>query len=244
MTATAQKNTVSHKNRPYEWCSELLKGSHVMIGGCSGSGKSVAENDLIYTLMANSPNVNLFMMIDLKKVELAQWKKAPHVLRYVDLPEDVEHNLKCVCNLIDRRLERMQEKGERKSSEPFLWVVIDEYADLVLTCPKAVQKYINRIALVGRAANVKLLILTQRPTREIISGPLAAVLECKLCLRTVTAQESRNMIQTNGAEQLPDYGYGIMQVKGRNKQIEIPLTSDEEIESRVAYWEEWAKENA
>lgn len=234
--------TLINDNQPkytcdkYTWCSEMLGNSHILIGGCSGSGKSVAINDLLYTLLLDSPDKNLLCLIDLKMVELIDYADAPHTVAYIDKPEQVERALNSVLRIIENRYARMQELRQKKSSEPTLWVVIDEYADLVTTCPKTVQRMIQRISQVGRAAAVKLILATQRPCREIISGAISCNLDTKLALRTVTAQESRNIIQVNGAESLPDYGYGIMQIKGKNKPIEIPMTSDDDIRERVQYW--------
>lgn len=224
----------------YAWCKEMLNGTHILIAGCSGSGKSVAINDLLYTAMLESPEKNLFCLIDLKRVELIDYADAPHTVAYVDKPEQVERALNGVLRVIDERYDRMQAKREKKSSEPVLWIVIDEYADLVCSCPKKVQTMIQRISQIGRAANVKLLLATQRPTKEIIKGATVVNLDTRLALRTITAQDSRNIIQVNGAEALPDYGFGIMQIKGRNRTIEIPLTEEEKINERVQYWiNEW-----
>lgn len=222
----------------YEWCKEMISGTHILIAGCSGSGKSVVINDLLYTLLLKSPEDNLFCLIDLKRVELIDYADAPHTVAYIDKPEQVERALTGVLRIIDERYDRMQEARQKKSSEPVLWVVIDEYADLVCSCPKKVQTMIQRISQIGRAANVKLLLATQRPTKEIIKGATVVNLDTRLALRTITAQDSRNIISVNGAEALPDYGFGIMQIKGRNRQIEIPLTPEEKIAERVQYWVE------
>lgn len=222
----------------YEWCEEMLKGTHILIAGCSGSGKSVVINDLLYTLLLKSPEDNLFCLIDLKRVELIDYADAPHTVAYIDRPEQVERALSGILRIIDERYDRMQTARQKQSSEPVLWVVIDEYADLVCSCPKKVQTMIQRISQIGRAANVKLLLATQRPTKEIIKGATVVNLDTRLALRTITAQDSRNIISVNGAESLPDYGFGIMQIKGRNRQIEIPLTPEEKIAERVQYWVE------
>ena len=222
----------------YLWCKEMISGTHILIAGCSGSGKSVVINDILYTLLLKSPEENLFCLIDLKRVELIDYKDAPHTVAYIDKPEQVERALTGVLRIIDERYDRMQEARQKKSTEATLWVVIDEYADLVCSCPKNVQTQIQRISQIGRAANVKLLLATQRPTKEIIKGATVVNLDTRLALRTITAQDSRNIISVNGAEALPDYGFGIMQIKGRNRQIEIPLTPEEKIAERVQYWVE------
>ena len=224
----------------YEWCKEMLKGTHILIAGCSGSGKSVVINDLLYTLLLKSPEDNLFCLIDLKRVELIDYADAPHTVAYIDRPEQVERALSGILRIIDERYDRMQIARQKQIAEAVLWVVIDEYADLVCSCPKKVQTMIQRISQIGRAANVKLLLATQRPTKEIIKGATVVNLDTRLALRTITAQDSRNIISVNGAEALPDYGYGIMQIKGRNRTIEIPLTEEEKINERVQYWiNEW-----
>ena len=220
----------------YDWCEDMLSGTHILIGGCSGSGKSVAINDLLYTLLLKSPDDNLFCLIDLKKVELIDYADAPHTVAYIDKPDQVERALNGVLRIIEERYTRMQEARQKKSSEPRLWIIIDEYADLVCSCPKKVQTQIQRISQIGRAAAVSLIVATQRPTKEIIKGATVVNLDTRLALRTITAQDSRNIISVNGAEALPDYGYGIMQIKGRNRQIEIPLTPEEKIAERVQYW--------
>lgn len=223
-------------NNKYQWCEEMLNQSHILIAGCSGSGKSVAINDLLYTAMKSSPDKVRFVLIDLKKVELIDYADAPHAVTYISKPESVAVALNAVLKVIEKRYERMQAKRQKKSDEPTWFIVIDEYADLVTTCPKEVQRMVQRISQIGRAAAVRLILATQRPCREVISGAISCNLDSKLGLRTVTAQDSRNIIQVNGCEQLPDYGYGIMQIKGRNKEIEIPYTSEEAVRIRVNNW--------
>lgn len=221
-----------------KWQQDILNDSHTLIAGCSGSGKSVALRSVLTEAIRKSPlSVNL-ILIDLKRVELIDFKDAPHTLTYIDKPEQVSNCLDTVMDIIEQRYERMQENREKVSSESDIYVVIDEFADLVLTCSKHCIDNIQRISQIGRASRVHLLLATQRPTRSdgILKGAIAVNLETRLALRTVSKQDSRNILGINGAEELPQYGFGIFQRKGYNNKISINLVPDSEIERLIAYW--------
>lgn len=229
---------MNEEKQIFAWVKELTESGRILIGGCSGSGKSVALKDIIYTLMACSPNTHQFVFVDLKRVELKVFKSAPHTVAYVTEPEDVMKALNVVLQIIDDRYKRMERNDELKSSEPYLWVVIDEFADLSCIGNKSINTAIQRISQIGRAARVNLICATQRPTSSdgILKGAIACNLDSRLALRTVNKQDSRNIIGCTGAEELPDYGYAIMQVKGRNKKIQIPFLEMDELKARVNAW--------
>ena len=219
-----------------EWQLDILNGSHTLIAGCSGSGKSVALRSVLTEAIRKSPlSVNL-ILIDLKRVELIDFKDAPHTLAYVDKPEEVTNCLDVVMDIIEQRFAKMKANREKVSSESDIYVVIDEFADLVLTTNKHVIDNIQRISQIGRAARVHLIICTQRPTKEVIKGAITVNLETRLALRTVCAQDSRNIIGVSGAEALPKYGFGIFQHNGYNNKISIDLVPDSEIERLIDYW--------
>ena len=218
------------------WERDILSGSHTLIAGCSGSGKSVALRSVLTEAIRKSPlSVNL-ILIDLKRVELIDFKEAPHTLSYVDKPEQVAHCLDTVMDIIEQRYSRMQANREKMSSESDIYVVVDEFADLVLTTSKHVIDNIQRISQIGRAARVHLIICTQRPTKEVIKGAITVNLETRLALRCVCKQDSRNILGINGAEELPQYGFGIFQRKGYNNKISIDLVPDSEIQRLIGYW--------
>ena len=222
--------------QPFKWVMDLVASGRILIAGCSGSGKSVALKDIIYTLMACNPDTNQFVFIDLKRVELKVFKSAPHCVCYVTEPGEVLTALNTVLDIIDDRYKKMERKDELKSSEPNLWVVVDEYADLVTVGNKGIERAIQRIAQIGRASRVNLILCTQRPTKDILNGKISCNLDSRLALRTVNGQDSRNIIGVSGAEELPDYGKAIMQIRGRNKKIEIPFLEQEELSERVRAW--------
>ena len=236
LTREIFKQVDNDQLQPFRWVVELTASGRILIAGCSGSGKSVALKDIIYTLMAKDPNTNQFVFIDLKRVELKVFKNAPHTLAYATEPEQVEGVLDRVLMLIDARYRKMEQRDELKSSDPAVWVIVDEYADLVTMGNKRIEKAIQRIAQIGRASRVNIILCTQCPLSTIISTPIKANFDSRIACRTVCAQDSRNILGVAGAEALPDYGKAIMQIKGRNKEISIPFLEQEELKERVDAW--------
>lgn len=228
----------------YEWCEEIIaKQMHTLIAGCSGSGKSVAEHDILFTMLMQSPYKNCWLLIDTKKVELVDFKNAPHCAKYTDDPREIPAILRRVEDVMDARFARMKAKGLKKTNEPTLWIVIDEFYDLMTlidrrTVKTEVMPVLTRIASAGRAAGVILLVCTQRTTKDILDGMIAANCTVKLGLATVSAQDSRNILGVNGCEKLPDYGKGILRINRNMKEIEIPYTKEEHIHDRIQAWHE------
>lgn len=228
---------MNEEKQIFAWVKELTESGRILIGGCSGSGKSVALKDIIYTLMACSPNTNQFVFIDLKRVELKVFKNAPHTVCYVTEPDEVLKALNVVLQIIEDRYKRMAKEDTEKSSEPKLWVIIDEYADLVTIGSKAIEKSVQRIAQIGRAANVNTILCTQCPLTSVVSTPIKANFDTRLACRTVCAQDSRNILNgVSGAESLPKYGKAIMQVDGISTVIDIPFLERDELKARVNAW--------
>lgn len=210
------------------WEDTILNANHTLIAGCSGSGKSVALNAILYRALSRG-EFCMFVMIDLKRVELCEFRNLPHTLAYADTVATAKDALKGTVSLIEARYARMQQNHEKKSSEPPVYVLIDEYADLVLM-DKTVNPLVQRISQIGRASNVHLILCTQRPTSsdKVLTGAIKCNLETRLALRCMTAQDSRNVINVKGAEQLPRYGYGILQDCGYNETVKINMVTDEE----------------
>ena len=223
--------------QPFKWVMDLTASGRILIAGCSGSGKSVALKDIIYTLMAKDPDTNQFVFVDLKRVELRVFKNAPHTLAYVTEPEQVEKALNNVLTVIDQRYRIMEQHDQLVSSEPALWVIVDEYADLVTIGNKRIEKAIQRIAQIGRASRVFVILATQCPLSTIITTPIKANFSARLACRTVCQQDSRNILNgKTGAELLPKYGKAIMQVDGIDTVIDVPFLTQEELRARVQAW--------
>ena len=229
----------------YTWAKEILaREHHTLIAGCSGSGKTEAMIDLLYTTLLQTPYKQLFVLIDTKRVSFLDFKDCIHCAKYVNDPKDVLPTFQALESIMNERFKRMEQQNLRRSSEPNIWVVIDEFFDLKTMCDKRVIPIIERLACRSRAVNIFLMCGTQRCTRDVINGVISANFSVKLGLRTVTAQESRNILQVNGCEDLPRYGKGILQIDGIAKEVEIPLTPSDYIEERKQYWVDFYAQKA
>lgn len=225
----------------YNIIQDMLEQPHLLVAGSTGSGKSVLINTLIHTLLLKSPNSINLCLIDPKRVELVGYKGLPHTVHYASEPAEILLALRVAVGVMERRYEAMQTARQRKSTACHIYIIIDEYADLITTQKKQVEPLIMRLAQLGRAANMHLIIATQRPTRDVITGQVKVNIDARVALRCPTAQDSRNIINVKGAEALPRYGYGYYLTPNGLELIAIPLTPEEEITARVAHWEDQAR---
>lgn len=213
--------------------------THLLIAGATGSGKSVLESLLILDLIGNyTPGTVQLILIDPKRVSLLKYKKLPHCLLYADTPETIYNAFRAAENVLDDRFRKMQKRGEELFPGSHVFIIVDEYADIMTTDKKRLTPIIQRIAQTGRAAKIHLLCCTQRPTRDIISGAIAVNIDSRVALRTVTRQDSVNIIRRPGAELLPRFGRGVYvspDFMGA-AEIEIPYTEPEKIKKIVDYW--------
>lgn len=220
--------------------AEILQAPHVLIAGATGSGKSVLLNSIIYQALQSDPQTNSFIFIDLKRVELIDYYDLPHTLYYADTAEKAKTALDLAVAIIEDRFTEMQtsrQKQYRNTTEKYnIYVVIDEYALLTTVAKKECTKQLMQIAQIGRAANVHLILATQRPTRDIITGAVKVNLDCRIALRCSTAIDSRNIIDRPGAEQLPKYGKALFLKHGYLKEINVDMISDQDIKDRCQQW--------
>ncbi len=217
-------------------CLDMLKQPHLLIGGSTGSGKSVLINSLIYTALYKSPNRYQFILIDPKRVELIDYKPLPHTISYNSEMPDILEALQYSIDLMENRYRLMQRQRIKKSNAADIFIIIDEYADLVIQAKKQVERYIIRLSQLGRAANIHLILATQRPTRDIITGAIKVNLDSRVGLRCPSPQDSRNIIDIKGAETLPRYGYGYYRTAGGLELVSIPMTDPGELANRVKWW--------
>lgn len=217
---------------------DFINQTHLLIAGTTGSGKSVVINDIIYTLLYKSPREVKIILIDPKKVELVQYKQLPHTLAYASEQADIINTIKKAVDLMEQRFKNMQKQSIKKSKEADIYIIIDEYADLITTSKKDVERLICRIAQLGRAAKVHLILATQRPTRDIITGQVKVNIDSRLALRVPTAQDSRNIINIKGAELLGKYGQGYYLTPDTltPQLVDISYIPDSELADRVKWW--------
>ena len=224
-------------------CLDVAAAPHVLIAGTTGSGKSVLLNSLICSLLYKSTPKNArFIFIDPKKVEMSLYSGLPHLYKPIitDVPGAVE-TLQNLCNEMDKRYNYLSRKGFKNidnTSLPRIYCVIDELADLMLTSKKAVETYIIRIAQLGRAAGIHLIIATQRPTTNIITGLIKANIPCKIALATSNISDSMTILNHGGAERLTGRGDAIIKKPDSINETRFQsfYTPDNDINKIVTYY--------
>lgn len=223
--------------KTYKLYQTLLTQSHVLIAGSTGTGKSVLLNNLIYTALSNGPDKIQFILIDPKRVELIQYKNLPHVLDYACLSNTMIQTLISAVDLMEKRFDYMQFYGLKKYPGNDIYIVIDEFADLMTTNKKDATALICRLTALGRAAKMHVILCTQRPTSEIITGLIKTNLDTRIALRVPTKQDSRNIINIAGAENLPRYGQAYVIIPPEKPKLyEIPMIDESETQSIIDYW--------
>lgn len=229
--------------------TDINKMPHGLIAGATGSGKSVCINTMILSLLYKShyDDVKL-MLIDPKMVELTQYNGIPHLLTPVITDAKAATvALKWAVDEMERRYELFVEnqvrnikRYNRKVIEdklPYIVIIIDELADLMLVSPQEVEDYISRIAQKARAAGIHLILATQRPSVDVITGLIKANIPSRIAFAVSSQVDSRTILDANGAEKLLGKGDMLFVENGMNKQIRLqgPFVSDDEIDRVVHY---------
>ncbi|MFR1616790.1 MAG: DNA translocase FtsK [Dysosmobacter welbionis] len=226
---------------------------HVLIAGTTGSGKSVCTNSLIVSLLYKStPDEVRFIMVDPKMVELAPYNGIPHLLiPVVTDPKKAAGALQWAVFEMMKRYKTFSEHGVKKLEEfnrlarasedletlPSVVVVIDELADLMLVAAKEVEESICRVAQMGRAAGVHLVIATQRPSADVITGLMKANIPSRIAFAVASSLESRIILDNTGAEKLVGKGDMLYAPLGQGKPTRVQgcFISPEEIERVVKF---------
>lgn len=220
----------------YNLFSDMLKQPHLLVAGATGSGKSVVINGIITTALKDSPAAVQFIFIDPKRVELVDYKRLPHTLQYASEPGDMVQALQLAIDTTERRYKDMQRKHLKQYPGGAVYVVIDELADLMTTNRKAVQPIIQRLAQIGRAANVHIIAATQCPLSAVIPTPIKVNFDSRVGLKTRSKQDSRNILGVGGCELLPRYGQGYYMTPAGLQLYNIPMYSPAEVQRLVNYW--------
>ena len=224
----------------YDLFCDALAQPHLLIAGATGSGKSVIINALIHEALLRFPfgaGGSRFILIDPKRVELAQWRYMPHTVRYASEPDDMISALFCAMDICEKRYAAMQKANQRKSNDPDLYVIIDEFADLMTTQGRTVKPLIQRLAQIGRAARVHLIVATQTPIAKVIPTEIKCNFDSRFGLRARSAQDSRNIIDHAELELLPRYGQAVYMTPAGERRYNIPMIPEDELERIRRHWE-------
>ena len=220
----------------YDLFKDMAKQKHLLIAGTTGSGKSVVINGIITTLLYKFPHEAGLILIDPKRVELSPYKNLPHTIKYASEPEEMVKALQLAMNICENRYKEMEKRGERLYSGGDVYVIIDEFADLVTTQKRAVLPLIQRLGQIARASKVHLIIATQCPLRQIISTEIKVNFDSRVGLRTRSAQDSRNILGYAGLENLPAYGEGIYLTPQEETLYKIPYVDEAEQKRLIDWW--------
>ncbi|MBD3109383.1 DNA translocase FtsK [Bacillus sp. AGMB 02131] len=238
--------------------AKLNKMPHLLVAGATGSGKSVCINGIITSiLMRAKPHEVKLMMIDPKMVELNMYNGIPHLLApVVTDAKKASQALKKVVNEMERRYELFAHTGTRniegyndhiklhnmeseakQSLLPYIVVIVDELADLMMVASSDVEDAITRLAQMARAAGIHLIIATQRPSVDVITGVIKANIPSRIAFSVSSATDSRTILDMGGAEKLLGRGDMLFLPVGASKPIRVQgaFLSDQEVEEIVDY---------
>ena len=220
---------------------EMSQQSHLLIAGATGSGKSSVINGIIYRLLYKSPASVQFAFIDVKRVELIDYRRLPHCIGYADSVQDSINLLVSTLQTIETRFKRMQTARVKLYPGSDLYIIIDELADLMIAGKRELIPLIQRIAQIGRAARVHLIVATQCPIAAILPTQIKCNFDARVALKTATNQDSRNIIGLSGCEAFPDpaidgIAYGYYRRGSRADICKLPLIPHEDIQRLIKYW--------
>ncbi len=237
--------------------ADLSNMPHLLVAGATGSGKSVCVNALICGLLLNNtPDDLRLVMVDPKRVELTGYNGIPHLLApvVVDL-ERVVTVLQWVTREMDMRYRKLAEAGCRNIQEynhkivsrgeqklPYLVVIIDELADLMMLAPDETERTITRLAQLARATGIHLVIATQRPSVDVVTGLIKANFPARIAFAVASGIDSRVILDQPGAERLLGRGDMLFQAPDAPAPVRLQgvYVSESEIQRLVAYWQGYA----
>ena len=246
------------------YVADLAKMPHILMAGATGQGKSVGLNAIIASLLYSKHPAELkFILVDPKKVELSLYRKIErHYLAKLPDSEDaiitdvrkVVRTLNSLCIEMDNRYELMKDAGVRNIKEynekftsrklnpndghrfmPYIVLVVDEFADLIMTAGREVEGPIARLAQLARAIGIHLIIATQRPSVKIITGTIKANFPARIAFRVISRVDSATILDSNGAEQLVGRGDMLMSTGQDLVRLQCPFIDTPEVEAICEY---------
>jgi S-DNA-T family DNA segregation ATPase FtsK/SpoIIIE len=239
------------------YITDLTKMPHLLIAGATGSGKSVCLNTIILSILYRArPDEVRLIMIDPKKLELSMYKalEGYHLITSEDLDEyvitkssnavlalrsaevEMEKRYTLLADAVVRNIEEYNKKAEKSHGKvkalPYIVIIIDELADLILTAAREIEEPVARLAQMARAVGIHLIVATQRPSVDIITGPIKANFPCRMAFQVAQKTDSRTILDRNGAEKLLGRGDMLFLPPGQPEPVRLhnAFVSIEEIE--------------
>ena len=251
--------------------SDLQKMPHLLAAGSTGTGKSVSINAMILSLLFRSrPDQVKMILIDPKRLELGLYQDIPHLLvPVVTEPKIAQNALKWAVMEMETRYKKLAKRGVRnleayneqvkqlpipgfddepadeadRDPLPYIVIVIDELADLMMTAPREVEESITRLAQMARAVGIHLILATQRPSVDVITGLIKANFPARISFRVASKVDSRTILDSNGAEQLLGRGDMLFLPPGSSRLMRVhgPLVTEEEVTRVVDFLKKQGK---
>ncbi len=238
--------------------SAIDKMPHLLVAGATGSGKSVGINSIILALLYNAqPSEVKLVLVDPKMLELSLYNDIPHLLTpVVTQPKRAAETLRALVAEMERRYRQLADKGSKSIDSynkavaeaerlPYIVVIIDELADLMMTVQREVEDSIMRLAQMARAAGIHLIVATQRPSVDVITGLIKANLPARISFQVSSKTDSRTILDANGAENLLGMGDMLFQPPGTSHLVRVHgcFVSEAEIKRVVEFVKKQAKPN-
>ena len=223
---------------------------HLLIAGTTGSGKTVCVNSIIISMLFHAtPDEIKFIMVDPKMVELAPYNGLPHLLCPVITNakkasaalnwtvSEMEARYKILANETTRNIDAYNKKVDEDKKMPYIVVVIDELADLMVVASLEIEGAITRLSQLSRAVGIHIILATQRPSVDVITGVIKANFPTRISFKVASKVDSRTVLDANGADKLLGRGDMLFLPPGTSKLLraQAPLVTDEEIERIVEF---------
>lgn len=229
--------------------ADLSKMPHLLVAGATGSGKSVSINSMVMSVLYKAtPREVKMLMIDPKLLELSAYEEIPHLISpVITNPKEAAEGLKKMVFEMERRYRTLAERTARniesynlqaKDEEllPYIVIIIDELADLMFTAPGDVEDSIARLAQMGRASGIHLILATQRPSVDVITGIIKANFPARIAFQVSSKVDARTILDSHGAEQLLGKGDMLLMLPGtRIVRVHGALVTEEEIKGVVEF---------
>lgn len=224
--------------------ADMADQTHLLIAGTTGSGKSTVIQGVLHALLHDAPTADRFIFIDLKKVELDEYRRLPHTVTYADDTQGAIQALQTALQYTDARYADMKRRHIRVYDRSHLYIIIDELADLLTTARKQAEPLIQRLCQIGRGARVHVIAATQHI--PMVPTAIRCNFDSRVALRTANAQDSRNIIYRPGAEKLPSpiiehRALAYYMIAGNAILFDIPQVPEPERIRVIAHWARQAR---
>ena len=214
------------------WSKDLINcPDHILIAGRTGAGKSTVMNNLIYSVLCQSPDEHSMVLIDPKVLEFDPYRKTPHCVDYAESKEDILITLKTCYAIAKERYDSLRGTGKKVYEGTKLHIFVDELMSIMLHKDKTSQeskRYLILLFATARAANIQIIVATQCPLSTVIPTELKANCGVIIGLQTRNAQDSRNILGVSGCEKLPRHGQALVNDPDHQETYEKKLLMVEE----------------